>query len=332
MNIHPQILVLQSFGRENEYRRALFTMLSYIAFTSKFSEILLFTDQPNWFSAKLPNIKIHFVLLTPEKIKHMRGDIDFLHRMKIALIEEAFDRFPDYNLLYADSDTFFYANPAPIVEQLNYETVSMHLWEYTFDTLKDKELPAGQTFVAFYNTIKNQKFIDSKGESYVITDQMSSWNAGVMFFDPRHRRFIDDVYALTHQFYPPSLNHASEQYAFSVILQNATRLIPCDSVVYHYWYKIKKEIADDFFAQQFNDNFFNLTLDDQLNLTKTWVYNFPKYFDNHIWTIKDNAIQSFNENKFSIGYKWALKAMVKQPLMDKTFLKDILYHTKRKFS
>jgi hypothetical protein len=86
-------LVIQSFGRDNEYRRAILTILSFYAHSSlkrEETKVLLFTDMPAYFSTFLEGLPVEYVLLTPEKIKSMRGEIDFLHRMKIAVIEEAF--------------------------------------------------------------------------------------------------------------------------------------------------------------------------------------------------------------------------------------------------
>jgi hypothetical protein len=56
----------------------------------------------------------------------------------------------------------------------------------------------------------------------------------------------------------------------------------------------------------------------------------PAYFEEHVWTIKDNAIQAFNVNNYKQAYKWAIKAMMKRALFsDKAFLKHLAYHTKR---
>src|SRR5688500_15091363 len=112
MKSEESSLVIQSFGRENEYKRAILTVLSFYANCSLPDEqtrLMLFTDRPEYFSSYLSGLPVDFILLTPEKIKEMRGNIDFLHRMKIAVIEEAFDKTGG-NIIYADSDTFFVAD------------------------------------------------------------------------------------------------------------------------------------------------------------------------------------------------------------------------------
>jgi hypothetical protein len=323
-------LVLQSFGRESEYKRAILTVLSYYSHSKlplDKTKVILFTDNPNYFSAYLEGLPIHYVLLTAGKIRAMRGAIDFLHRMKIAIIEEAF-MLTNEGLLYADSDTFFTADPTPLMEQVTAGRSFMHEWEYRFEELSTWPLPMGVTFRDFLSLIESKSFRLSSGEELIVTPKHVSWNAGVMMFHSSHARFIPDVYALTDQFYPLSLNHASEQYAFSTLLQNQTEVLPCDSVIYHYWYRVKKQIIDDYLGAHFNNAWAMQKLADKLEAVKRWTGMLPTYFDQHIWTIRDHAIQSFSGKNYTEGYKWAAKALSRNLLGDKVFIKDVLYHTK----
>ncbi len=72
-------LVIQSFGRENEYRRAAFVVLSYYAHAGEDNNerTLLFTDNPEYFEPYLKGLPVEYVLLTPEKIRTMRGRLIF---------------------------------------------------------------------------------------------------------------------------------------------------------------------------------------------------------------------------------------------------------------
>ncbi|XZF13826.1 hypothetical protein ACTHGU_18750 [Chitinophagaceae bacterium MMS25-I14] len=324
-------LVLQSFGRENEYRRAVLTILSFYAHISipaAETNVLLFTDNPDWFEPYFSGLTVTYVQLTPEKIKQMRGRIDFLHRMKIALIEETFQTVKG-NILYADSDTFFISDPVPVMGTLTSGKSFMHVWEYKFEYLNTIPLPGGATFQAFVKLIENNSFKLADGSSIKIDSGYSSWNAGVMLFHESHKAFLPDVYALTDQFYPPTSNHASEQYAFSVILQTRTDLQPCDDIVYHYWYRVKKQIIDTFLSKRINNEFRKSSSSRKQEIVMEWIKMLPDYFDNHVFTMKDNAVQAFNENKFTEAYKWVGKSLFKGAVKDTTFMRDVLYHTKR---
>jgi hypothetical protein len=330
MKSESPTLVIQSFGREIEYKRAILTVLSFYAHCSlpvEQTRVLLFTDRPEYFSLYLAGLPVDFVLLTPQKIKDMRGKIDFLHRMKIAVIEEAFNK-SDGNILYADSDSFFTANPLPLLQQLTPGKSFMHVLEYRFEDNRNFPLPAGKTFRAFLNLIETKSFYDANGQQISVNSEDLSWNAGVMMFHPSHVRFIPDVYVLTDQFYPETLNHASEQFAFSIILQRNTKIAACDDVVYHYWYRVKKQIVDLFLQKRMNEHWSGLSLKEKLSEVKQWTVKLPQLFTSHILTIRDNAIQAFNDNRRGEGYRHAIKAILKAPF-DKTFLKDVLYHTKK---
>lgn len=323
-------LALQSFGRENEYKRAILTTLSFFAWTgkNKGTNVFLFTDRPEYFASYFHDLPVEYILLTPEKVAAMRGKIDFLHRMKIAVIEEAFSR-SGADLLYADSDTFFTADPTPLMEQVTPGKSFMHEWEYRFEDVRDWKLPAGKSFRDFLALIESRTFQGADGSAFSITPEHSSWNAGVMMFHAAHAHFIPDVYALTDQFYPASLNHASEQYAFSVVLQQHTDLRSCAGVNYHYWYRIKKQITDQFLAERLTHQWKGTALESKIADVKVWTQQLPVHYESHEWMIKDHAIQAFNENRFAEGYRWAARAILQKPLSSGPFLKDTLYHIKR---
>lgn len=320
-------LITQSFAKEIEYRRAVFMIWSFWARCSTFSQVILFTDNPEYFRSFFGDQPVKYVVLTPDRIMTMRGKIDFLHRMKIALIEEAFQMMPG-NLIYADSDTFFIGDPSPMVISVNEQTSYMHLQEYRFDSLYEIPAPAGTVFHKFVDLIKKRVFLGPSGDEIDVSPRHFSWNAGIMIFHTSHKSLLPDVYALTDEFYPATLNHACEQYAFSIVLQNRTKVLPCNSIAYHYWYKVKKQIMDAFLVGRIDDKWAKLGIDNKVQMILVWTRMLPRYFDTHVLSLRDNAIQAFHEGKVAAGYAFALKALAKQPL-DGRFLMDVLYHTRR---
>ena len=324
-------VAVQSFGKEYELRRATFALLSLFAHTTiphSALRVFLFTDNPDYFKQYLSELPVEYILLTQEKIKSMRGDIDFLHRMKIALIEETLQQGAG-DLLYFDSDTFFIADPKDLLRQLSADRSFMHVHEYKFEEMSFFPLPGGASFHRYLDLIRSQEFRLADGTDFRINPAMSSWNAGVMMLHRSHRRFIPDVYALTDQTYPPTENHASEQYAFSVVLQSRTMLTACDEVVFHYWYRVKKQIMDEFLTYHFDENFATASMPQKLRQVHEWTRLLPDHFDRHVLTLRDNAIQKLNENAYREGYAWAARALMKAPLSDTRFIRDVLYHVKR---
>jgi hypothetical protein len=322
-------LLLQSFGQEDEYRRAIFCILShhYHSQSTYLDKVILFTDNQKYFEPFLCDLNVIYISLTEEKIKAMRGTIDFLHRMKIAMIEEAFP-LTSSNILYVDSDTFFIGSPENKMREISPLTSFMHLREYEFETLREMALPAGEPFRKFHSLITSKKFVDSAGRNMDISPTAFSWNAGAMAFHQSHQSLIKDVYALTDQFYPDTQNHASEQYAFSVILQNHTSIKPLNDVVYHYWYRVKKNIMDGILMTLINLSWLRYDPIQRRNKIMSLTRQLPQLLETSILTLRDNAIQAFHENKFYIGLKFSMRALVSNPF-DGKFILDLAYHFKR---
>jgi hypothetical protein len=321
-------LVIQSFGNETEYRRAIFAVLSYYAqHDARAQKTILYTDNPAYFVLYFNDLPVQYELLTIERIRGMRGEIDFLHRMKIAIIEHAF-KISGEDILYADSDTFFLGDTKKLMQQLSPSCSFMHLKEYAFESLMEMKLPAGRPFHEFVNIIRSEKIKKHDGSSITISDKQYSWNAGVMILHRSVVNLLPDVYALTDQFYPKSKNHASEQYAFSIVLQNALQLKHCDDVIYHYWHRVKKSIVDIFLAQNLTLTWSKKNTQEKVADVRMWTLSLVKSFESHILTLRDNSIQAFHENKFREAFSYAARASLKDPF-NIQFAKDLAYHTKR---
>ncbi len=321
-------LVLQSFGNKTEYARAVFAILSYFAHASDQSRcVLVYTDDSDFLSRYLKGFPVEYIPLTQDDLKRMRGDIDFLHRIKIEVIENAFSRRREA-LLYLDSDTFFIADPATTLDQVRPGQAFMHKHEYEFNQLRLSDLPAGAIDHAVIGLIDRDNLHLSQGESVHVTGEFSSWNAGVMILDFSHAALLPDVYSLTKQIYLGTGSHASEQFAFSIILQTRGLVKPCDHVIYHYWYRVEKKIVDSFLARRLNEPWAAQPPDKKLHDIRKWSTALPGIIDRHVWLIRDRSIQAFNENNFSRGFGLSLRAMIKSP-WNLQFAKDVAYHTKR---
>lgn len=255
----------------------------------------------------------------------MRGQIDFLHRMKIALIEEAFD-YVDGPLFYIDSDTFFTGDPSSCLEGVSDAICYMHKPEYPFRENVEDRTP---TYQAFYCLTRTRDFALSSGDRLSVTEHDFSWNAGGMLFAPSHRRLIPDVYCLTDQFYPATHSHASEQYSFSLVLQRNLEIRSCEHILYHYWYRIKKQITDQYLGKKMTVSWLRMPLTEKLDTVRSSIPFLQRKFRNHYWMIRDHAIQAFNEDLFVRAYAWTFVCLFKFGTGYRQFWKDVLYHTKR---
>lgn len=326
------VLVVQSFGHEKEYLRAIFSVWSFYAHVSadfNQSKTLLYTDNPDFFKGFFDDLNVEFVTLTPVRMKEMRGEKDFLHRMKISIIEEVFRR-AEGNVFYVDADSFFVDDPSGFFLKLNERVSFMHSDEYPFCELRQIPLPSGAPSHHVLKYLEEAELTDAEGNTLKISSSLFSWNAGALLLHPKHQFLLPDVYAITDQLYAATGNHASEQYAFSIILQTKTQLLNCDGAVYHYWYRIKKRIMDDYLIIRINATWRAYSRAKKEAQVLKWTKMLPGYLKNHPLALWDRAIQSFNRNEFANGYFWAIKSLVKSPLYI-SFIRDVAYHTRRLF-
>jgi hypothetical protein len=241
-------LVLLSYGRESEYRRAIFCVLSFFAWDdghAKDTRILIYTDKPEFFQTYLEDINIEYVFLTPALLDEMLGDSGFFHRRKVSVIDMTFKKFPNDNLLFIDSDTFFIAGHNALLNGFEQRRSFMHKREYRlkdglslFASFNQEEYPK-----AFLNYISGRNFeIDGIIEKFDENDY--SWNSGVLGLNKDFAVYMPDVFKLTDEFYASSKWFICEQMAFSLILQRRTEIKPSDQFVLHYWGNRQKVLLD----------------------------------------------------------------------------------------
>jgi hypothetical protein len=323
-----KVITTLSYGGEREYRRLILTILSSIAHLGdkhKEYRYVLFTDSPDYFKSWFRGLNIACHQLSQAKIKAMRGEIDFLHRVKIALIEETFNTYADSNILYLDSDTFFTQSPEAIFSKINEDSSFMHVREYEFSRL---EAMPGDPCKAFFQLITTKDFQLANQTSIKVNDTDASWNAGVIALHRSHKRLLPDVFALTDQFYPETNNHACEQYAFSIILQKFTGLSGCESVVSHYWQNIKKQIIDLELAKPSFLDLERLSLEQKAEHVESLITRLPNIIENHFITLKDHALRELDASNFAKGYKWYFKAVTTSPQDSMQLTKDALRYGK----
>lgn len=269
-------LVLLSYGRPSEYKRAIFCILSFWAWGKNHLSdwrIVIYTDRPDFFEPYLKRLNVLYISLTEELRKEMLAGTVFFHRLKVAVIDMTFKTFPDDALMFIDSDTFFIAEPGSLLNSFEAGKCFMHKREYMlkdglalFTSFNQEKYPE-----AFLKYIASRKF-----EIGGITEQFSesdySWNSGVLALDKSFAKYMPDVFRLTDEFYANSEWFVSEQLAFALTLQKRTTIRSAEDVVLHYWGVQQKILLDGLL-----DVFFENTSPDQfvdesliLSLTKKW--------------------------------------------------------------
>lgn len=319
--------VVLSYGSETEFRRALLAILSFYAYLGKNAantQTLLATDQPSFFKPFLEGLPIQYFVLDKAGMEVMKQPTNYIHRIKIRVIEAALEQ-TNGDILFADSDTFFLQDPQSYMQKVDAQHAFMHMREYDFASMRNYKPPKGKTYRAFINMISQQDFELADGSRLQVLESQSSWNSGIMLLHASHARLIPDVYALTDQFYTHSGHHASEQFAFGILLQNHVNLSACTDIAYHYWHRVKKQVMDAFLPGFLSPEFLLLSTEARLAKVRAMVPVLYNRLEVHPLIKKDFALQKFKDNDFKGGLKLGVKYVLKRPF-DFGFYKAVLQH------
>lgn len=171
--------------------------------------------------------KVKLVPITAEQIKAWRGEIDFVHRVKLKVLELAAQSHQG-PLLYLDGDTYFLTHPDQLFAKIDDRNSLMHIRESSLGEAKDILTKKIAKFV------KKRNFMVA-GESLHIPPSCEMWNAGVIGLSHKNTALFGPMIELTDRTYSEYQKHVMEQLAVSYFIQKNTVVHGADSVVFHYW-------------------------------------------------------------------------------------------------
>ncbi len=226
------IVVYQAYGPTFILEQNLFSVLSLFRQHKDFTQVekvLIYTDNQSYFASYLGNCpQVQYEPITPERLAAWRGDIQFVHRVKIEMILDAAFKFPNHNLFYLDGDTYFTKDPSSLLPQIDVHHSIMHEAENVVSLGKD---PLSKKVAKF---LKKFEF-GHDGKKIKIPVSMTMWNAGVLGISPAFFPSLKFVLNLTDQSYSKYKKHVMEQMAFSYFLAMQTQILSGADYVHHYW-------------------------------------------------------------------------------------------------
>lgn len=223
-------IVYQAYGREDIIRQVLFSVVSLKsrAESTVGWTIEIYTDQADRlrsFFNEMPEVKI--VAITASEIQGWRGAIDFVHRVKLKILEKATQGLQE-PLVYLDGDTYFAKDPTLLFHQVSPTRSLMHIRESQMDEARDPLTKKIAKFVR-KNTFKVE------GAELKIPVSAEMWNAGVIGIHPANFPLLTMMVQLTDEMYGRYQKHVMEQLAVSFLLQTKTSLQTSHLEVIHYW-------------------------------------------------------------------------------------------------
>jgi hypothetical protein len=243
MSSGANYIVFQCYGNKGVFHECAFALLSlsrlYPDGLPSGTEIWIYTDDAAWFDGlgKCP-LPMQFCALDATTLKSWRGGIDFVHRVKIALLQDLCTRATG-NILYADTDVVFMHPITTILEGIAQGNRYMHVME---GRVSDAGNPV---LKKLHHHLLARKLTDAGGRPL---QDLYMWNAGVLGFSTHQAGLLDRVLAFTDAEYPLFSKHIVEQFAFSVHMAGAGAIKAASPYVLHYWnLKEVRPLLADFF-------------------------------------------------------------------------------------
>ena len=223
-------ILFQAYGPKRIFDECRFFLIRFFATASEWEKenikIIIYTDDKKHFNEWiniLPNIFLE--VISAEEIKDWRGEIDFVHRVKIKIFQKFFSEH-EGNLIYCDTDTYPTGSLRDLFNEISKSNVYMHVCE--------GGITPKNNFKKWHHFLKSGKIhIDNALLSPVININM--WNAGVIGLNSGHKNLLSDVLALTDAIYPSFKKHTVEQFAFSYVFQKYGDIKSAEKYLFHYW-------------------------------------------------------------------------------------------------
>ncbi len=284
-------------GQKEFLNEAVFALLSYYAHhTEDENKVVVYTDNVDYFKQKLP-LSITYIPLSQETIQKWKGDINFVHRVKIELLKDFATKFLG-SVLYLDSDTYFKTNISPLFGQIQQGIPVMSLSEGTIGKSRIKHL---KQFDSYFK--KKNYQITIHNTTLDFQKDIRMYNAGIIGIQvPENAPLFDTALQITDYIYPENPSHVVEQFAFSYLLQTQdSAIIEAEPLIHHYWYfKEFRSIINLFFEKYKHKNFPELVaLSQHIN---------PEYIGSEKLTYKNATFLEKLRIKLTTFRKWKIKA------------------------
>ena len=236
-------IVVQAYGRKDIIDQSIFAVLTVLRWNT-LDEVWIYTDQAERLTSFFKSIgRVVIVPITPEQIKTWRGQIDFVHRVKLEVLKHASQNLNE-PLLYLDGDTVFLQSPESLRSRIGSGHHLMHIEESRLDQARD---PLTKKMAKFCR----KNVLPLKSGALRVPSTTSMWNAGVIGLYPQHFGLLDQMIEFTDVAYALYQKHVIEQLAVSYFLQSTGGVSPSDDVIHHYWQTkdVWQQKIDSFLAQ-----------------------------------------------------------------------------------
>ncbi len=229
----PYALLWLAFGADAYRREAAFSILTAQHFLLKRPDggrVVVLTDRPAEFAPLVgPGGAVHAV--DAAQLKAWHGPHDYFYLIKVEALALAL-REHGLPTLMVDGDTYFKRHPGPLMARMVPGVSVMDR--------PDGLIFAAPQYAAFAGLLRDaypDLRVPLPGGREMVIDpaRLEMWIAGITGLHPADAALVDDVRFAINQTYGRRQTFNVEQYGFSHVLQEKTRLIRSDATIEHYW-------------------------------------------------------------------------------------------------
>lgn len=229
-----KILLYHAYGLRYLYNQVSFSLLTlYHHLNGKFDgiKIVIYTDKPEIFDKYKAEFPLKTELLTQETLLNLKGEMDFVHRVKICILKDCFEKY-NSDILYLDSDTYFVGSPLALLNGIKPGRSIMNSDDY--DLEHADELFENKDWLMIRKAIRNFDYtIDGEIKKIPLSTRM--WNAGVIGLSIDDSHLLSNILNFADQIYRNKKVFTAEQFSFSYFLQHHTKMIDSGDIIFHYW-------------------------------------------------------------------------------------------------
>jgi len=212
------------FGNQRFFDEARFSILSAFHFLNKEPsncKIVIYTDN----EVEFEDLDVETVNLSKNEWDSWAGEDNYVYRGKILCIKKCIDKY-GLPIIFLDTDTYFKKHPKFLFERLLAGNNIMHFNE----GIPNRDL------LNYLNLPKIRNWLLVNGIKFPTGN---NWNSGVIGIKQESTYLMNKILEFNDIYYKVSKYFATEQFAFSVILEN-TKLEATNDIVYHYWHESLK--------------------------------------------------------------------------------------------
>ncbi len=235
-----QYIVYQAYGHIDILNECCYSILSLLKYNQSTPlTIVIYTDQKKHFNF-LNQAQIEFIEINSVTVHEYKGKHNFVHRVKIKVLEDFCTRYSG-KFIYVDTDIYFFKNISPLFDKIAEGHFLMCNNEGSITNKKNR------VFVKF------KRFID-QNETYLkqnhipISPAIEMWNAGVLGMQTSDAAIIAKALSTNDLIYDAFSSHIVEQMSFTYQLQCSGKIDGSTDYLFHYWnFKEFRTVLKEYF-------------------------------------------------------------------------------------